>query len=242
MSKTPPTAAQAAARDVHEVRFVAYPKLMFVWPLILMGLLLWPFAAPDASADRLETLAWVYVFTLALVLMTLGVDVDRNQAAFWVVLVFAIWILGKWLKETRGLDFFAWPYLWFDRLDIRYDRNLGLGVSVIMAIPFAVMMGWARFNDSWRITHNEFEHYSFGRMDDSLGRGAKTIRTEFPCVFELLLGGAGTMIVYNATGTQELRRIPHVLFLPTVRKRLNKILEATSVVNAERALTEEEDG
>jgi len=38
-------------------------------------------------------------------------------------------------------------------------------------------------------------------MNDSLGRGAKTIRSDFPDVFELLLGLAGTLIVYNASGT-----------------------------------------
>ena len=76
-------------------------------------------------------------------------------------------------------------------------------------------------------------------MDDSLGRGAKTIRTSFPDVFELLLGLAGTLVIYNATGTKELRRIPHVMFLPFVRKRLNKILEKTAITAAQ--MEEEED-
>ena len=98
-----------------------------------------------------------------------------------------------------------------------------------------------RINDRWRITHNEFEHYTFGKMNDSLGRGAKTIRTDFPDVFELLLGLAGTLIVYNASGTKELRRIPHVMFLPFVRRRLNKILERTAITAAAMEEEEEED-
>ena len=48
-----------------------------------------------------------------------------------------------------------------------------------------------------------------------------------------------TLIVYNASGTRELRRIPHVMFLPFVRKRLNRILETTSVTAG--AAEEEED-
>ena len=56
-------------------------------------------------------------------------------------------------------------------------------------------------------------------------------------MFEFLLGGAGTLIVYNATGTQELRRIPHVVMLPRVRKKLAQILEYTAVTGA----TTEED-
>ena len=33
---------------MHEVRFVSYPKLLFIWPLILAGLVLWPFGKPPA--------------------------------------------------------------------------------------------------------------------------------------------------------------------------------------------------
>jgi len=96
-------------------------------------------------------------------------------------------------------------------------------------------------NDRWRITHNEFEHYSFGRTDESLGRGAKTIRTTFPDVLEFLLGLAGTLIVYNASGTRELRRIPHVMFLPLVRRRLNQVLESTQVTPSGAADEEDDD-
>ena len=97
-----------------------------------------------------------------------------------------------------------------------------------------------RLNDSWRITHNEFEHRSFGRADDSLGRGAKNIRTSYTDILEFLLGLAGTLVVYDATGTRELRRIPHVALLPLVRRRLNRILEATAIVGLPTDEQEEE--
>jgi hypothetical protein len=60
-------------------------------------------------------------------------------------------------------------------------------------------------------------------------------------VFELLLGLAGTMVVYNASGTKELRRIPHVMFLPFIRARLGKILESTSITMANVEEEEEEE-
>ena len=181
---------------------------------------------------------WIYIWVTVLVLLTLGIDVDRNMAAFWVLLVAAIYILGMWLHDVKGFTLFGDIYRWFAGLNVQYDRRLGLVLSIILAIPYVLMLAWARINDRWRITHNEFEHYTFGKMNDSLGRGAKTIRTDFPDVFELLLGLAGTLIVYNASGTRELRRIPHVMFLPFVRKRLNRILETTSVTAGE---TEEEE-
>ena len=266
-------------KDVHQVVFVAYPKLLFIWPLILAGLALYPLGRPpeptapatfevvvDSAAqtadvarveddgtrvtatqpakttsDRLETLGWIYIWIAVVVLLTLGINIDRNQAAFWVIFVALIWVLGVWLRDSKGFTLFGDIYRWFAGLDVQYNRDLGLALSVLMLVPYLLMIGWACINDRWRITHNEFEHYSFGKMDDSVGRGAKTIRTSFPDVFELLLGLAGTLIVYNATGTRELRRIRHVMFLPFVRKRLNKILERTAITTAEMEEEEEED-
>ena len=268
----------------HEVSFVSYAKLLFIWPVIVAGLAFWPLAGgggvgadtsggvaevqPDEPVDvanvegespegedaalsggsiapgepvsgRLEVLGWVYIWTMVVVLLTLGVDIDRNKAIFWLVLVAGVYVLGLWLQDVKGFTFFGDIYRWFAGLEVQYDRQLGLALSIITLVPFVIMLFWARLNDRWRITHNEFEHYCFGKMNDSLGRGAKTIRTDFPDVLELLLGLAGTLIVYNATGTRELRRIPHIMFLPLIRQRLNKILEKTSITAGE--MEEEED-
>jgi hypothetical protein len=229
---------QLAGGHIHSVSFVTYPKLLFCWPILLMGLLLWPLAGMGVNP---EALAWVYILTAFIVFLTLGVDVDRNQAIFWAVLIGLMYFLGRWLQDAKGFTVFGNIYRFFDNLDAKYDPGLGLAVSVVLAVPFLLMIGWAQLNDRWRITHNEFEHYVFGKMDDSLGRGAKTIRAMYPDVLEMLLGMAGTLIVYNASGTRELRRIPHVLLLPLVRKRLNKILETTSVTQELSADDEQEE-
>lgn len=274
---------------VHEVAFVSYPKLLFIWPLILGGFVFYPFGGPhhpisatvaayeaaqvaesaeveaaeegtgDAEAGdagkvaaapppkrvdpfvagRLEVLGWIYIWIAVLVLLTISVDVGRNQAVFWVVLLLLVWVGGRYLADVQNFTLFGDVYRWFANLHVQYDRSFALALSIIMLVPYVVMLIYARLNDKWRITHNEFEHYSLGKMDDSLGRGAKTIRTAFPDVFELLLGLAGTLIVYNATGTKELRRIPHIMFLPFIRKRLNLILERTAITAAQ--MEEEED-
>lgn len=266
----PAAGASAAARHarekaLHEINFVTYPKLLFIWPLVLAGFVFYPLAYPEQGAPaasvattgaaqapsaasqpllqvshRLEVLGWVYLWVVVVVLLTLGVDVDRNMAVFWVVVVVGLYVLGLWLRDVHGFTLFGNIYRWFAGLDVQYDRKLGLATSIVLTVPYVLMLLWAHINDRWRITHNEFEHYTFGKMNDSLGRGAKTIRTDFPDVFELLLGLAGTLIVYNASGTKELRRIPHVMFLPFIRRRLNVILETTAVT-ASQAEDEEED-
>lgn len=232
--------------EVHEVTFISYPKLLFVWPLIVLGFLFWPLAGigaadPDGNAGMQEVLGWFYIVAAILVILTLGVDVNRNQAIFWMVLIGLVWVLGLWLRDAKQILIVNNLYSWFADLNVRYDRAFGLVISVFLSVPYAVMLVYAWVNDRWRITHNEFEHYSMGRMDDSLGRGAKSVRTTFPDIFEMLLGMAGTLIVFNATGTKVLRRIEHVMFLPLVRKRLNRILESTAITAAMSEAEEDDD-
>lgn len=257
--------------EVHQVVFVTYPKLLFIWPILLMGYVLWPVAypaheappaavsaeAPAASpaaaqpapgtvhvgrSHRLEDIGWLYIWVVVIVILTMGIDVNRNQAAFLAAVILVIWGFGLWLRDVKGFTFFGDIYRWFANLDVQYDRNLGLVISILLSVPYAIMLMWGRFNDYWRITHNEFEHYAFGRLDDSLGRGAKTIRTEFPDMLELLLGMAGTLVVRDSSGQRELRRIPHVMFLPMVRKRLNLVLERMAVTTGAITEDDEEDG
>jgi hypothetical protein len=238
---SPAAPTPAAKPRVHEVSFTSYPKLLFIWPLIVTGLVLWPFGpSAEGYSAQLEVLGWVYITVLGVVILTLGVDVNRNVAIFWFVLIFALWILGLYLKDVQNVPVFGWVWNWFDSLDVQYSRAFGAAVSIILTVPFVIMCLVARINDRWRITHNEFEHYSFGKVDEALGRGAKIIRTEYPDVLEFLLGGAGTLRVISANGNQELRRIQHVMFLPIIRRKLNTILESVSITTNAPGVEEEE--
>jgi hypothetical protein len=199
-----------------------------------------------ALAGEHEVLGWIYLIVLFLVLLTVGVDVERNYAAFWAVALAAVWLLGLWLRDVQGITIFGDIYRFFAKLNVSYDRGLGLALSLILAVPYFSMLLWAQLNNRWRITHNEFEHYSWGRVDDSLARGAKRVRTTYPDVLELLLCGAGTLIVYSATGRSELRRIHNVPLLFLKKRRIDRILEQMLVTTPQQSTTaaaeaEEED-
>ena len=117
----------------------------------------------------------------------------------------------------------------------RLLRRRSLALSLLLAPPYLTMLVWARLQHKWRITHNEFERYSWGRADDSLARGAKRVRSTYPDLLELLLCGAGTLVVYSATGRSELVRIRNVPLLPLLRKRIDRILEQTAVTTTQEA-------
>ena len=229
------------AKHKHEVVFHNYPKLLFIWPIILAGFLFYPLGG--WSWVNLESLGWVYLLLCVVVILTIGVDIERNHAVFWVVAFAMFFFLGLWLSERTGFTFFGNIFNFFEDLEVRYSRGMGLSVSILLLIPYLTMLIWARMQHRWRITHNEFEHYAWGRADDSLARGAKRVRSTYPDLLELLLCGSGTLIVYSATGRSELRRIPHVPLIFLVRKRINRLLEATAVTqpDAHDLLAEEEE-
>ncbi len=215
------------AREAHEVVFYTYPKLLFAWPVILLGFLFYPLAAYELVSSTL--LGWIYVITLVTVILTMGIDVNREVAVFWIVTLIAIAAASAYLR-TQGVDFFKPLVHLLGYMHPVYAPGTGLAVSVFLAVPYAVMLVWARLNDRWRITHNEFEHYAFGKVDRALARGAKTVRTAYPDLFEFLLCLAGELIIYDSKGEKELARIEHVPLLPLVRRRIQRILEYTAVV------------
>jgi hypothetical protein len=271
----------------HEVVFYSYPKLIFAWPLIVVGILFWFIGFPgakvtepasadevaaqvsDAAADaptgeaaaeaaakkakdaatttghryspRLALLGWIYLFIVVLVMVTIGLDFERNHAFFWFVVFLVFLFLGMWLEEKEGFTLFGNVYNFFESLKVQYNRGLGLAISIMLALPYGVMLIWARMQNKWRITHNEFEHFSWGRADDSLARGAKRVRSTYPDLLELLLAGAGTLVVYSATGRSELRRIHNIPLLPLMRKRIDAILEQTAVTTQQQDAIHEEE-
>jgi hypothetical protein len=212
---------------IHEVVFHSYPKLLFIWPIIAVGFLFWPMSG--WGWVNLESIGWVYLLVIAVVILTIGVDIERNHAIFWLAAFGTFFFLGLWLSEKTGFTLFGNIYNFFEDLEVQYDAGFGLSISILLLIPYLTMIVWARLQHRWRITHNEFEHYAFGRADDSLARGAKRVRSTYPDLLELIICGSGTLIVYSATGRSELRRIPHVPMIFLVRKRLNLLLEATAM-------------
>ena len=147
-----------------------------------------------------------------------------------------------WLRDVKSVKIFSQIYTFFADLDPQYSKSLGLLVSIVLAVLYIVMWIWTRLNSKWRITHNEFEHYEFGRMDDSLARGAKRVRTSYPDLFEFLLCMAGDLIIFDSVGQRELRRIPHVPLLPLVRRKINRILEKTAITAGEIEDESDEEG
>lgn len=227
-------------RSQHEVVFYTYPKLLFAWPLVAAGFLLAPLSGTSLASPA--ALGWIYGMLVVLTIVTMGIDINRNTAAFWLVVIICCWFAVLWLRDVKGLVIFSHIYQFFRALDVTYQRDAGLLVSIWLSVVYVLMLAWSRVNSMWRVTHNEFEHYSLGRADDSLGRGAKRIRTEYPDLFEVLVCLAGDLIIFDSSGKRILRRIPNIPFLPFKHRRIDQILQVTLVTTeATPAQLEEEE-
>lgn len=221
-------AVNAARRDPtpHEVIFVSYSSAIYMWPLVVIGFLNWSLFGMGVSP---EVLGWSYIGVLVLVLTTYAFDLNRNKAAFLVVSLSALGLLGAYLKDVHHITIIGNIYRWFDDLDVSYNAPLGIALSIFTGIPLLVSIGYSQINDRWRFTHNELEHHSFGRSDESVGRGSKMIRIEYPDVLEFLLAFSGTIVIFDSTGEHELRRIPNVVCMPFRKRKLDKILERKEI-------------
>src|SRR3954468_14117107 len=90
-----------AGRWPREIVFHAYPRLIFAWPIILLGFLLYPLDAWGWVGP--DILAWLWGSTLFVVILALGVHVNRNLSLFWALFGSAAWLLGIYLRDARGL-------------------------------------------------------------------------------------------------------------------------------------------
>src|SRR5437868_10872193 len=63
------------AAPVHSVTYTGHTKLIFLWPMILLGFLFVPLAKWNAN---LTTLGWIYILTAVGCILAVTVDLNRN--------------------------------------------------------------------------------------------------------------------------------------------------------------------
>lgn len=203
------------------IKLVNYPKLFFVWPLIaapaLMMFLEYIGISPLAQG-------WIYVGLVTLVMLTLGVDLDRTTGFVLLLVVLTGGLITRMLYSEFSIDLFGSITGFFTSLEVRYDPHFGVALSTLLLGLFVWMFFWTRFHNRWEITPFEFKHSSFGVVDHSLARGAKAIKASYPDLLEVLFGLCGSLHVYSANGDKELMTIKNIPFLPFVKKRISIVL------------------
>ena len=216
-----------AGQVPREIVFHAYPRLIFAWPIILLGFLLYPLDA--YGLVRPDILAWSWGSTLFVVILTLGVHVNRNLSLFWAVLGSAAWLLGIYLRDVRGFAPFAALSQFLADLNPPYPRHAALAFSVALLVPYVLCWARARIDEKWVLTHYEVERRRKFSQRESLPRGGLTIDAQYNDMFKFLFGfGGGSLRILDREGNV-LREIRWVFFLPRVRQRIDEIVEVAPI-------------
>ena len=216
-----------AGRVPREIVFHAYPRLIFAWPIILLGFLLYPLDA--YGLVRPDILAWLWGSTLFVVILTLGVHVNRNLSLFWAVLGSATWLLGIYLRDVRGFAPLSGLSQFVADLNPPYPRHAALAFSVALLVPYVLCWAGARIDEKWVLTHYEVERRRKFSQRESLPRGGLTIDAQYNDMFKFIFGfGGGSLRILDREGNV-LREIRWVFFLPRVRQRIDEIVEVAPV-------------
>lgn len=244
MSITNPKPNGNKKKVVDAVVFHSYPPLIYAWPIILIGYLMAGAHAlnPELYGQLSQPLGWIYIAIFALIGQTVSVDLNRNQTIFSLILVGLIAVGIFYLRDAKGWLVFGQIANWIASRDVSMSSDVVLMISIIMSIPYLLMLLLARINSRYRITHNEIEHSRMVDAEDALGRGAKNAKAQYPDMLELVLGlGAGTLKIYSSTGRTLLRTIENVPFLWFRMKTISRLLEQTAVTPGADADAEEEE-
>ena len=209
----------------------SFPKAVFAWPLLLSGLIV---LMADASGTGGPWAGWLQLLCAWLVLFALALDADVAGCTVLVLLAAIGVFFDLWLRLATGVD--AFSYLRNALADLVPGASTEAAVLSLVAGGFLMAYAVLRtaYDGRWQVTPNEFQRKVLFRRHESHARGAKTVQAEFPDLLEWLLGfGAGTLTVRDSRTRRIQERVPHVFFLSSKVKRIERLLELREVMHAD---------
>ena len=209
----------------------SFPKAIFAWPLAASGL-----AVLGAEALGLSGpwAGWLQLGCALLVLFALALDADAAGCAVLALLLAVLVFFGLWLRLATDVDVFA--LTWTALRNLVPSASKAAAILSISAGGFLVFYAALRaaYDGRWQVTPNEFQRKVTLRRHESHARGAKTVQAEFPDLLEWLLGfGAGTLTIRDPRTRRIIDRVPHVFFLTSKVRRIERILELREVLHAD---------
>lgn len=213
--------------DGSKVTFISYSKLVYLWPFIPFGLIVWLLESLGVSSTGL---GWATVIAVYLSWVVLCEDINFKGAVV-VVLVIALFLaLGVLSRIFLSVPYLSWIHHLFASLQVGFHSGLARGLAMLVAIglifyvvPRAFLVG------RYEITSQEISHLRFMMGTVSHPRAGKKVRIEYPDLFELVVGlGGGQVTLYDPHGRKDLE-IPNVLFLKLFEDEIERILESVGV-------------
>lgn len=211
-----------AVKAITEIKLRSYPKVIFLWPLLITSIILWPI-----QAFSKEPLQWLGIFWLMVLFCNLFVIAfDFSSAKFFILvlgIVILVLLLIFWIIPTYGLPELA-DITWNPGLTANFYMAITLMLGIIL---FFVIIG-AQF-DYYRLERNEIYHKK-GIFADAERFPVKSLRLkkEIPDVFEYFVLRAGTITLLPGRA-EEVITLPTVLNINKKAEQIDYLLSYVSV-------------
>jgi len=217
---------EAPEHNQPRLELYAFQKGMFVWPLVP----LWPvlFVLSQLGVSQ-ELLGWCHWTVMALVMLTLTVDINLKKALVLALILVLLVVLGI-LAHMQDVPIFAYLYRLLAQFHLRFDAGLVGLWSVFAGVICLIVYLRARTLGRCIFTPNDILFLTLGSQDEAEDRAGKTLRIRYEDMLKLLFGLAGTIYIVDARSKAVVRRIEYVFLLPLKSKQLLHIWGTREVI------------
>ena len=228
--------------EIHNNRVLvrSYPKTVYLWPTMLVGLLFWLFTEINSifnlvsggnstDLNALFATVWIIIITFNLIVISFDFSASRTFTIF--VTFLSIFLLYVFIRDYFHITLFQ-NLPSFKQFLI----DTGLSVSPVFYLYFSIILliiyGILAIKD--RVVYWEFEPnriiYHRGLFDNEESYPAQQSRviTETPDIFERLLFRAGTIFI--VVNDNKIHKLENVYNAASKDDQIQKIL---SVINVE---------
>ncbi|MEZ5989173.1 MAG: hypothetical protein R3F30_08630 [Planctomycetota bacterium] len=227
MSSTTP-AHQRKKRDEEKVLIRPWPKVVFLYPTLVVSLVGWFVQLIGSSGENYTgsaTIGLIWFLVFAANLLVFSFDFSRIKSITLVVAVVALLFVGLWANQNWGV--FGPLKDWWGRLDIRMSTQFYGINSVFFCFMFLLVFVNTRFN-YYEVNRNEILHHH-GNLGD-INRTPTTALRMHKEIYDLLeyaLLRSGRMIFYldPARGDRHRQRDQD----QRRRERIKNLLSSVSV-------------
>ena len=221
----PPSAAKSDSGD--QVILVSYPKIVFLYPTLIVSALAAIVTAFSDSTTAASIMAWLFLFVLGTNAIVISFDFPRSTSLTMFFIGMAVLLLLVLISTyTPNLV----PFLRDTIAAIQPAANAAF--YTIVAITLGTIYVFVLINrkfDYWEVKPNELLHHH-GLMSDLKRYSAPSLEMEkeIPDLFEYLLLRSGRLILHP-TGTQRSIVLENVLNISKKEKEITRMLSALQV-------------
>ena len=219
---------QSRRRDIDSITIRSWPKVVFLYPLMLTSLICGTIQATTGGIDGdfAHIAGMLFFIVLCFNFLVIAFEFSRFKTLAIFFMILSVVFLLLYLS-TRW-EVFAFLKDLFAHFRIRISTSFYFGTATYFLLIFAGVFINTRFN-YWVIRSNEILHKE-GFLGDVKRFPSPNLKMtkEISDVFEFLLLGSGRVVLYPATEKQAIV-LEHVLGVNAAERAIQELLSSLSV-------------